>query len=215
MNVVWCAYIQRDRHPGIAHKQCAPLGVTDNRPTGVGRIVAGNLHEEEREVAFAPLVSPVGDERGENAQIVGRACSIAVSLALIPNGAFDREAGVRGDHGVEESSGRPCSPMIRRDARVRRKGLSCCLGSGILACVIGPELVGTTLVTGDRRRIRKDRGEIGQPIRADPGVSGRAAPCGVDESNGNFLTLGDLPAKEVGDRGEVAGGLRRAFRPGV
>ena len=46
--------------------------------------------------------------------------------------------------------------MIVSDARVSNRRLSFRLQSGIFACVIGPDLVGSPLVLGDRSPIFKD-----------------------------------------------------------
>src|SRR5258708_1106259 len=114
---------------------------------------AGDLDKQEREVAFAPLASPIGDKRGKNSRIIWRAPGVAVGFPLIPEHTLDGETGIGGDHGVKESSGYPRSRVVGWNARVRSRRLSRCLESGVLARIVGPDLVGSALILSDPPRI--------------------------------------------------------------
>src|ERR1700744_1414619 len=53
------AHIEGRGHAGIGDRECAALRVTHHGPSGRSIGHAWQLHEEEREVSFAPMRAPV------------------------------------------------------------------------------------------------------------------------------------------------------------
>src|SRR5271156_5369493 len=107
MNILRRSHIERDRHAGMPQRKRASLCIANRRPTSSGRMEAGYLHKQKRKITFAPLLPPIRDQRRKHSRIVGCTPGIAVRFPLVPEHSFDGEAGIGGNHGVEESSGYP------------------------------------------------------------------------------------------------------------
>jgi hypothetical protein len=70
VDVLLVADVGDDGHRGVRHLERHQLRLTQPRPVGVGRVLLnlherGELHEQEREVALAPVVAPVLDHQRE------------------------------------------------------------------------------------------------------------------------------------------------------
>jgi hypothetical protein len=66
---------------------------------------------------------------------------------------------------------------------------------------------------GARGEGGQERGVGGKGVEADPGIDRRPAPGRVDHTDGNMFAPVDLSGEEVGDGGEVFGGLGGAWLP--
>src|ERR1700683_1583773 len=102
------ADVDGDDHRGVGNRQglgllVAQLGPMVGLGLCVGDVIVGKLHEEKWEIALAPMLTPIGDERSEGMVIGFR--MVGVGFALIPGDAADGVAEDGVDHAIEEEGG--------------------------------------------------------------------------------------------------------------
>jgi len=178
------AEVHGDDHAGVGFGEGHGLGFTEEGGGhGVTFVVeGGDLDEVEGEVALFPFGAPVLDEGGEEAAVL--LGFFDVTLALIPDGAFDFEGDEGVDHAVVEEGG---GLLVDAFWEVFAFGE----GGGEFV------LVGGVFAEGGF-----EFGEFfTEDIGVDPGFGGGSSPVGGDEADGDVEFLVEFFAEEVGSRG--------------
>ncbi len=186
----------------------------------VGIIVGRELDVIERKVAQLPGQAPALDH-GVHFLFVQKAI-VPVALALVPDGAADRERRQGVDHAVVEG-GRRLRVVVRIagiERGLERKGR---LGGQRLAGLANPgfparqglgQRVAVFSVLG-RLRVEDGfhLGDGGEPHRRRPGLDERPAPGRLDQADGNAEPLVELEAEVKSDSRERPNRFGRARLP--
>ncbi len=214
MDVVRVADVERNGHGGAVDVEGAALCVADESPILTGRVEAGDLDVKEGKIALLEVCAPILYECGEERAVVRCATLAAVGFSLIPEKALDGFSGERSDHAIVKTGWKPRA--FKGMPRMRWGGFASGFCGGVFSFFGGDRGVKVGLLVGELGSVGEgceERGVVAESVEGDPGIDGRSAPSGVDEADGDVLFSGDLSAEEVGDRGEVGGGFRRALLP--
>jgi len=177
MHIVPLADVERHGHASICDIEAPALAISNEAPVFWRRIEARDLDKQEGKIALTPLLSPIGDERGEEFRVEAGAVERTVGLPLIPKETLDGIGRERRDHTVIEAG---------RDPRYRVR----VPGVGRFWAVMGGSIgVGGLLGGFYETRMGLHIGEVspcgegghkggvgGEGVEADPGIDGRPSP---------------------------------------